>query len=191
MSDVRSFNIAKVDVGNFEPGYEVLIDKANDSYSDQGTVTVNNIWFRSVLDDYQNITFAENGSLNRSFCAVGDYVYVASRSENSTSANIYLRKYDGKTGEIVSDIILGDEGKIAYYPCNTVVKDSKGNVCIANLSLNISSTPIVLHKVDLETGNLTQLASMTYSGTTSRCDHIALTGDVSTGNFKVFAGFAA
>jgi hypothetical protein len=99
VSDVRSFNIAKVDVGNFEPGYEVLIDKANDSYSDQGTVTVNNIWFRSVLDDYQNITFAENGSLNRSFCAVGDYVYVASRSENSTSANIYLRKYDGKTGE--------------------------------------------------------------------------------------------
>ena len=190
VSDVCSFNIAKVDVGNFEPGYEVLIDKANNSYSVQGTVTVNNIWFRSVLDDYKNITFAENGSLNRSFCAVGNYVYVASRSENSTSANIYLRKYDGKTGEIVSDIILGDEGKIAYYPCNTVVKDSKGNVCIANLSLNISSTPIVLHKVDLETGNLTQLASMTYSGTTSRCDHIALTGDVSTGNFKVFAGFA-
>lgn len=189
-SDVRSFSIAKVDVGNYETGYEVLIDKDNDSYSNVGDVTVNSVWFRSVLDDYQNISFAQDGSFNRSFCAVGDYVYVASRSENSSSATIYLRKYDGNTGEIVSDIILGDEGKVAYYPCNTVVKDSKGNICIANLSLNISSTPIVLHKVDLETGNLTQLASLTYSGTTSRCDHIQLIGDIETGNYKVYAGFA-
>lgn len=189
-SDVRSFEITKISVGNFEPGYSVKLDKDNDSYSKMGDLTINSVWFRSIHDDYDNITFSENGSLNRSFCAVGNTVYMVGRSENSTGANIYLRKFDGTTGEIISDIILGDEGKIAYYPANSVVKDSKGNICIANLSLNIKSTPIKLHQVDLETGELTEVASLTYSGSTSRCDHITLTGDVESGNFTVYAAFA-
>lgn len=190
ISDVRSFNITKVNVGNFEPGYEIMIDKDNDSYSQMGNITINNIWMRSVHNDYQNITYLENGSLNRSFCAVGDYVYMVGRSENAQNATIYLRKFDAKTGEIVGDIILGDDAKIAYYPCNSVMKDSNGNICIANLSLNISSTPIVLHRVDLETGALTMVASLTYSGSSSRCDHVTIVGDVVSGNFKVYAGLA-
>ncbi len=189
-SNVRFFKITKINVGNFETGYEIKIDKDNDSYTQMGDVTINSLWFRSVHADYANITFAENGSFNRSFCAVGDYVYMAGRTENSTDATIYLRKYDGKTGEIVGDIILADAGKVAYYPCNNVIKDDNGNVCIANLSLNISSTPVIIHKVDLETGALTQVASLTYSGTSSRCDHVTLSGDVVAGNFKVYAGLA-
>ena len=189
-SDIRSFKITKISVGNFEPGYAIKLDKDNDSYSQMGDLIINSIWFRSVHDDYTNITFGNSGSYNRSFCAVGSTIYMSGRSENSEGANIYLRKFDGSTGEIIGDIILSDEGKIAYYPCNSVVKDSEGNVCIANLSLNIKSTPIVLHQVDLETGELTQVASLTYSGSTSRCDHITLTGDVESGNFTVYAAFA-
>ncbi|MBQ2047116.1 MAG: family 10 glycosylhydrolase [Muribaculaceae bacterium] len=189
-SDVRSFEITKISVGNFEPGYSVKLDKDNDSYEKAGDLSINSVWFRSIHDDYKNITFGENGSLNRSFCVVGNTVYMVGRSENSTSANIYLRKFDGTTGEIIGDIALDDEGKIAYYPANNVVKDSKGNICIANLSLNIKSTPIKLHQVDLETGELTEVASLTYSGSTSRCDHITLTGDVESGNFTVYAAFA-
>ena len=189
-SDVRSFEITKISVGNFEPGYSVKLDKDNDSYEKVGDISLNSVWFRSIHDDYKNITFGSNGSFNRSFCAVGNTVYMVGRSENSTGANIYLRKFDGSTGEIISDIILGDEGKVAYYPANSVVKDSKGNICIANLSLNISSTPVKLHQVDLETGELTEVASLTYSGSTSRCDHITLTGDVESGNFTVYAAFA-
>lgn len=189
-SDVRSFEITKISVGNFEPGYSIKLDKDNDSYEKVGDLSINSIWFRSVHDDYKNITFGENGSFNRSFCAVGNTVYMVGRSENSTRANIYLRKFDGTTGEIISDIILGDEGKIAFYPANSVVKDSKGNICIANLSLNIKSTPIVLHQVDLETGELTQVASVKYSSSSSRCDHITLTGDVESGNFTIYAAFS-
>ena len=189
-SDVRSFEITKISVGNFEPGYSIKLDKDNDSYSKVDDITINSVWFRSIHDDYKNITFGENGSLNRSFCVVGNTVYMAGRAENSSKSNIYLRKFDGSTGEIISDIILGDEGKVAYYPANSVVKDSKGNICIANLSLNISSTPVKLHQVDLETGELTEVASLTYSGSTSRCDHITLTGDVESGNFTVYAGFS-
>lgn len=189
-SDVRSFEITKISVGNFEPGYSIKLDKDNNSYEKVGDLSINSIWFRSVHDDYKNITFGENGSFNRSFCAVGNTVYMVGRSENSTRANIYLRKFDGTTGEIISDIILGDEGKIAFYPANSVVKDSKGNICIANLSLNIKSTPIVLHQVDLETGELTQVASVKYSSSSSRCDHITLTGDVESGNFTIYAAFS-
>ena len=189
-SDVRSFEITKISVGNFEPGYSIKLDKDNDSYEKVGDLSINSIWFRSVHDDYKNITFGENGSFNRSFCAVGNTVYMVGRSENSTRANIYLRKFDGTTGEIISDIILGDEGKIAFYPANSVVKDSKGNICIANLSLNIKSTPIVLHQVDLETGELTQVASVKYSSSSSRCDHITLTGDFESGNFTIYAAFS-
>lgn len=189
-SDARSFEITKLTVGNFEPGYVIKQDKDNNSYSQIGDIVINSVWFRSVHDDYDNIQFGNVGSFNRTFCAVGNIVYMSGRSENSTGATIYLRKFDGTTGEILGDIILGDEGKIAYYPCNSVVKDSNGNICIANLSLNISSTPIVLHHVNLETGELSQVASLTYSGTSSRCDHVTLTGNVTEGNFAVYVAFA-
>ena len=189
-SAVNSFEITKITVGNFEAGYTVKIDKDNDSYEQKGNVAINSIWFRSVADDYKNIQFGSDGSFNRTFCVVGNTVYMSGRSENSSGATPYLRKFDGQTGEILGDIILGDEAKLAYYPCNQVMKDSKGNICIANLSLNISSTPVVVHKVDLETGALTQIASLTYSGSTSRCDHVTLTGDVEAGNFSIYGAFA-
>ena len=92
------------------------------------------------------------------------------------------------TGEIISDIILGDEGKVSYYPCNDVIKDSKGNVCITNLTLNIGSTPLLIHKVNLETGELTEVASLTMSGlSNTRVDHASILGDVESGDFIVFA----
>lgn len=190
-SAVRSFNITKVVVGGFEPGYSIMIDKDNDTYSQVGDITINSIWFRSVADDYKNITFGENGSLNRSFCVGNDYVYMTGRSENDSEASIYLRKYDQKTGELIADVFLGSEGQGSYYPCNTVVKDSNGNICIANLSLSASSTPIKLHLVNTETGALTEIASLTVSGlSASRSDHLAVTGDVVSGNFKVYQAMA-
>lgn len=188
-SEVRSFTITKIVVGNYEPGYSVVLD--NDTYTTIGDLEFTNLWFRSAMEDYNNMTFGEDGKLNRGFCAVGDYVYLASRAENSTNATIYLRKMDGQTGEIISDIILGDEAKVSYYPCNDVVKDSKGNICISNLSLGIDSSPLKIHLVDLETGALTEIASLTKSGlSTSRVDHVSILGDVVEGDFTVFAAIS-
>ena len=185
-SEVRSFEITKVAVGNYEPGYSIVKDK--DTYAKSNSMEFTSLWFRSVMDDYKNITFGEDGRLNRGFCAVGDYVYLAGRTENSSSSTIYLRKIDGMTGEIISDIILGDEGKVSYYPCNDVIKDSKGNVCISNLTLNIGSTPLLIHRVNLETGELTEVASLTMSGlSNTRVDHASILGDVESGDFIVFA----
>lgn len=188
-SEVRSFEITKIVVGSFEPGYSVMVD--NDTYAQSGAIQFSNLWFRSVMDGYKNITFGSDGSFNRGFCAVGDYVYIAGRSENDSEATIYLRKIDGKTGEIISDIILGDEAKVSYFPCNDVVKDSNGNICISNLTLNIGSTPLKLHLVDLETGALTEVASLTKSGLSStRVDHVSILGDVVAGDFTLFAAIS-
>ena len=88
-SEVRSFEITKIVVGSFEPGYSIKLDK--DTYAQVGDMTYKSLWFRSVMDDYDNMSFGENGSYNRGFCAVGDYVYLSGRTENSTNTTIYLR----------------------------------------------------------------------------------------------------
>lgn len=184
VSESRSFTITKLSVGNFEPGYEIKYD--NDSYSDAGSLKVENVWMRSILSDYNNIVFESNGSFNRGMCVSGDYVYVSGRSENSSGANAYLRKYNINTGEHMGDLKLGEEVSIGYYPCNDVIKDSKGNVCVTNLTLGANSTPLKIFLVNLETGAVTQVASVATSKSV-RLDHVALWGDVSTGNFKIYA----
>lgn len=190
ISDVRQFTITKVVVGNFESGYKITTDIDNTSYSANGYINISNLWLRSTSNSYGNYWFQENGSYNRGFCATQDYLYISGRTSNSSSAEtLYLRKMDPSTGEIVSDLFLDSDAKIEFYPCNDVMKDSKENVLISNLTLNISSTPLVIFQVDTETGALTQRASLTSSKVSSstRVDHATVTGDVESGNFVVYA----
>ena len=184
VSEVRSFNVTKITVGNDEPGYQIMTD--NDTYSNVGEMSVESVWFRSIREGYENIIFGSNGGFNRGMCVAGEYVYLSGRDENSSGSKTYLRKYNIHTGEHTGDLVLGDEASMGYYPCNDVIKDSKGNVCITNLSLNISGTPLVVMLVDLETGAVTKVASLSTSKS-YRIDHVALWGDVTTGNFKVYA----
>ena len=183
-SEVRSFTITKISVGAFEPGYS--IKKDNNSYDNVGDISVESVWMRSILEDYSNISFESSGSYNRGMCATNDYVYLSGRSDNSSGADSYLRRYNINTGEHMGDIILSDDVKTGYYPCNDVIKDSKGNICITNLTLNASSTPLKVFMVDTETGAATQVAKITTSKS-YRIDHVALWGDVTTGNFKIYA----
>ena len=104
----------------------------------------------------------------------------------------YLGKYDIYTGEHLGDLQLSEKGKVNYFPCNDVVKDDKGNVCISNLTTNVVTTPLKVFKVDLATGDLTEIASVTTTKISSgRVDHIALTGDVTTGTFSVYAAVSS
>ena len=82
--------------------------------------------------------------------------------------------------------MLGDEASVSYYPCNDVIKDSNGNVCVTNLTLNVSNTPLKLFMVNLETGELKLKANITYNKG-GRIDHTAVYGDVKSGNFYLFA----
>ncbi len=181
-SAARSFSIDKLTIGVTEPGYTIKRDPA--TYETVDGINIENLWMRSV--GLKNINFAENGMMERSMVAVGDYLYLTRRSENSQGAKLTLEKYDGLTGEHVSSIVLGEEGNVAYYPLNTVTKDDDDNVLIANLTLNSTSNPVVVHKVDLSTGALTEIANIKLSGlATARVDHVAVRGSVTSGNFDI------
>ncbi len=196
-TDAYVFKIEKISTGHYEEGYVIKTD--GQTYTKYGDLTLSNIWTRSSsLGNFEqgSTEVGNNGTFNRDFVVVGDYVYVAGREENSSSALCYLSKYDRFTGEHISDIILGEEAQQYYYPCNNLTKDSKGVVCISNLVLSPGSNPLVLHKVNLETGELSEIASLTYSQSTTtlsaaRFDHCEVYGDVESGSFYVFAAVPA
>jgi hypothetical protein len=186
-SDYRTFSIASLGIGESEEGYTILNDDA--SYSDVNNIHIENMWMRSIRNGFGNIKFADDsgtGSWNRSMVAVGDYVYLSGRTANSSSATAYIDKYNGSTGEYLGRITLGANASVAFYPCNNIMKDSNGNVCISNLIV-FNQGPLVIHHVDLETGEATQVASIKSTNVPDgRIDHASIIGDVTTGNFTVF-----
>ncbi len=185
-SAIRSFTIEKLSVGTYEPGYTIKQDPEIYSSGDDKLEFVN-LWIRSVDSPFENITYENNGSLERAMVALDGKVYVTYRSENSKTADLYLRVYDGETGEHLSDINLWGNGdaQIGYFPLNNVCKDSRGNVVIANMVLNASTSPVALHKVNLATGELTKICEVNTTGS-YRIDHASVEGDVTSGTFTVF-----
>lgn len=194
-TEARSLTVTKVPTGEYEPGYVMRRDPfAYDTIAlaDAGNATITNSWVRSVIAPYSNITFDSNGLLNRGFTLWNDRLLVVGRSENSTGADVYLNHYDVTTGEKIKTVNVGDAAKVAYYPGNDVFTDAAGNVIVSNLTLKIGSTPLTLCKVDPETGTASVVASVSTSSTsTVRIDHCNVWGDVSTGNFTVFAAMAS
>lgn len=191
-SEVRSFVIENITIGQNEPGYTVKHDPA--SYPATDGVNIENLWIRSIKDPFKNITFENNGSQDRSMVAVGDYVYITHRTENAVGAVLSLEKYDGYTGEHLGSIKLGNEANVAYFPLNNLVKDDNDNLVISNLTLNIAGTPVYVHHVDPITGNLTELACIDLKDagiTEGRVDHLSVSGDVSTGNFNIYIAIAS
>lgn len=186
-SAYRSFTVTKVAVGAYEDGYTVVTDKID--YTAYDKVSLRNIWSRGVmLGNFPEQSGSTAGTLNRGMVVAGDYVYISGRTDNKTNAEIYLRKYDRYTGEHITDLALESKGQVSYYPCNDVIKDSNGNVCITNLVLNISTAPLKLFRVNMADGALTEVASLSYSGlSTGRVDHAAVIGNVADGDFTVFA----
>lgn len=186
-SDYRKFTITDVGVGNYESGYVIQSDGA--LYDAIGGIGVESLWMRSVKGEYGNLAFPDDGgvgSWNRSMVAVGDYVYLSGRTANSTAATAYIDKYNGRSGEYMGRITLGNGASVGYYPCNNIMKDSNGNVCISNLSM-MQSYPLVVHLVDLETGAVSEVARLSSTEQPQgRFDHVSIIGDVTTGNFSVF-----
>ena len=184
-SETRSFTITSIGVGEYENGYSIKVDPS--TYSENGGINIESVWMRSVKNGFNNMSFASSGSLNRTMVAVGDYVYISGRMENSSSATAFLEKYSAATGEHIGRITLGSEASVGYFPCNNVMKDSNGNVCISNLTM-MSSYPLIVHQVNLETGAVTEIARIKSSDSKiskGRFDRVAIIGDVTTGNFTI------
>ena len=183
ISDYRSFAVTEVGTGDLEDGYEIKNDPYK--YPDKDGISIENLWMRTTQTDFANISFEDNGKLNRSFIAKDGYVYLAGRSENSSYASVYLGKYHGRTGEHIEDKFIYNSASSNSYPCNTVTKDSKGNVCIANMSTRVDSIAIILNYVDLNTCWAKALCHLTCPEG-GRIDNISVCGDVLSDHFYVF-----
>ncbi len=188
VSAVYQFSVTHLDVGNFEPGYIVKTDDA--LYADAGKYKFENVWYRTVGNS--NFSPEGNGSNNRGIAIAGDYVYMSGRKEASSKSDIYLKQYSLASGEHIRDINLSADGKVSYLPCNDVFSDAGGNLLIANLVLNVTTTPLVLHRVDPETGELTRVAELLGEGLSGgRVDHCCVYGSVDDPVFYVYAAIAS
>lgn len=185
----ETFSITKIATGEYERGYTIKKDPT--TYETASDIKCENEWMRSSKPDFSNMTFESDGILNRGMCATSNYVYVAGRTEASQNSTVYLSKYSAQTGEHITDLYLNGASGIYYYPCNDVIKDSKGHIFVTNLTINAANYPLLIHQIDTETGDATLKATCSYTGlTTPRIDHAAIYGDVESGNFYVFAAIA-
>ncbi|MDE6287575.1 MAG: hypothetical protein K2M00_02180, partial [Muribaculaceae bacterium] len=187
-SAARSFVTPERLVGNYENGYTIVNDP--DTYDDTELYSIENLWFRSMKDGFNNFNITDNGALNRGMVATDEYVYISGREAPSATADIYLHVYDAATGEHIRTLPLNESGQCSYLPCNDLIKDSAGNILISNLVLDASTTPIKLFLVNTETGDLSLVASV-LGNAKMRIDHAGVYGDVTTGNFTVFAAAAS
>ena len=192
-SSWRNFKITAQPVGDTEAGYVIKKDIDNSTYALHNGMQLNNLWMRSVKSEYDNITFDSNGLMNRGFAVKGNRIYQAGRAEGSSTAATYLRVYNASTGEHMRDVQLSPDVSVAYYPVNDVLTDAAGNLVVTNLTLNIGSTPLMIYQVNEETGDAVLRARLTTQSVTSkpRIDHCNVLGDVSSGNFYVFAATAS
>ncbi len=178
-SGYRTINITSVGVGNYEDGYTITCDPGD--YNWYGTGVPNfviwNNWVRSTDSTYDNFTQANSGKQNRSFVVSGDYLYISGRDADGSPTMTYLDVYNRHTGEKIKQLELDAAGLIGGYPCNTVFKDGSGNIYIANMTLDLRSSPLVLHQVNISTGELTEVFRATYTSSSVdadlRVDHVA------------------
>lgn len=190
VSDVRQFTITKVPTGEYEPGYVMKQDV--DTYAQVGNMQLINRWVRSVKSEYDNISFDSNGLMNRGFTARDGRIYVIGRSEGSSSANLYVDHYIADTGERLKRVSVSSAAQCSYFPANDIFQDDAGNFLISNLTLNVGSNAVNIHRLDVETGEVTLCASLYCNNTsTVRIDHCNVLGDVATGSFHVFAVMAS
>ncbi len=190
VSDSYTFEVIDLPLGTYEKGYVIKKDVSTYATSEQRSLE--SLWYRGVDSPFENLKFSDGkGALNRGMVATDRFVFISGRLTATQSAEIYLDQYDAKTGEYLRRIVLSTTGAVASLPCNDVLKDSEGNICIANLSLDIANVPIIIHKVNLMDGSLTQVARLTASSLEgTRVDHVAIFGDVDSNSFKVFAAGA-
>ncbi|MGM9869261.1 MAG: family 10 glycosylhydrolase [Sodaliphilus sp.] len=186
-SDVRSFEITKAPVGTFESGYTIKKDVDADSYATTNGVSLSNLWLRSTDSKYSNFPQDLNGFLNRGLAISGENIYISGRYENAVGASTYLDVYSTETGEKIQRIDLSDDASSAGFPANDVMTDASGTVIVSNITTNISSTPLMLYTINTATGKADELAYLVYSGSTGRIDHCAVYGDVTQGDYWVFA----
>lgn len=160
-------------------------------YPAVGGVSVENLWFRSVVEPFENIEFSENGKLNRGMVIDGNRILLSGRRENNAGP-AYLIAYTLEDGHFLGEIELDMEN--VKYPCNDIFRDNNGNIYISNLTTNITSAnnPLVLFLFDSATNTVIEWASLTCTDAprNSRVDHCAVEA-LDNGDYLVYAAVSS
>ncbi|MCM1032302.1 MAG: family 10 glycosylhydrolase [Odoribacter sp.] len=187
ISETGSFSLQSQPVGTYEKGYESKQDNGTLTYS-LGSTQIHNLWYRSADDENCPFTLEGDGSYNRSMVGNADFVFITGRTANNKNAESYLLQYSAETGELLRRITLGEATTVANLPCNQVVKDTKNNIYVVDQTSSVTSRPLAINRVNLATGELTEVAVIKgKTPTAGRVDFAAIYGDASTGSFYVFA----
>lgn len=187
VSDIAAFVVDEPAVGSHEAGYAITTDA---NYSERlAGIDIESTWYRSTTSGASAIAFVDDGALNRSMTANKDFVYISGRAANKVDTTIYLRQFSATTGEHIRDLELhGGSGQVKTLPCNQVVFDSYGNLCIINQTNNATSYRLYINMVNIVTGELTEVGFAKGDAPTHRrVDYAAIYGDVKGGDFYVFA----
>ncbi len=180
-SEVHSFDIITYEI---EEGY--VRKKDTNEYEDIDGLKLESRWERSVKENFNNIQFSSNGTYSKGFCVVRDTIYICERNGNSSKSRCYLDKYDAVSGAHYGKIELPTAIQGSTYPCNDIIKDDAGNILVYNYILKQSTTPLKIYNIDKLTGDATLVATCTTSKN-YRIENCKVTGDVTTGNFTVYA----
>ncbi len=158
-------------------------------YPELGTLTMHNLWYRNVNAPFSNISFEEDGKLNRGMAMSDGMIYLSQRNAAVNPTAVSLRVYDALTGEFMGERAL--DIPTAGYACNDVITDNLGRIYVTNLVLNVSTAPITIHRFDPETGACTLIAELK-APTAGRVDHCSIYADpANPEKLTVFAAVAA
>lgn len=181
----RSMTFTKGELTPPQPEpYEILKDI--DTYTDTLNLSLTSKWVRSVKDEYANIEFEDNGIKNRGFTVAGDRVFITGRYENSDTTDIYLDVLDRNTGETIKRLDISDNAKCRFYPMNDVLTDKHGNLIISNLTIDVSTMPLNLFRIDSISGDATLIASLS-AELPLRIDHCDIVGSIDDDTFTIIA----
>ena len=159
---------------------DVTKDPAN--YSSVGDYSIESKWIYSV--NTSNFP-SQLGGDQRGMAAVHGKVYVIQRDAT-------LLVFNGETGAyesaitLTGDCLTSSDGTSLGYKCQDLFVDGAGNLCVSNMTLNVSTTPLTVCTIDVSTGETTRVFEATHDSGT-RIDFAAAYGDVTSSGGQIWA----
>lgn len=192
ISAVQQFTVS----GSFDAPQNYTMKRENNIYDNKvinnNYVSLSNNWIRSTT--YENgAGQTTNGKYARGFCVRPDVdgdqngldiIYIPS---DDTTSPQRLERYNAASGERLDDLTMTATLAGGTYANIGCFLDDALNICVYNLA-TAAGTTLQICTVSPETGTATEAFSATTPG---RIDHCHTVGDVTSGNFYVFAAVSA
>ena len=155
------------------------------TYNNVNGYSIESLWIYSV--NTSNFP-SQLGGDQRGMAAYNGKVYIIQRDNT-------LLEFNGDTGEYIRSIILtGDcstdkDGNSLQYKCQDLFVDAGNHLCVSNMTLDCSSSPLTVCTIDVNTGATTRVFNMTCT-LGGRIDFAAVRGAVTQTGCEIWAAVA-